>query len=261
MWALLLPLCLSRGLSLRYRREDVLRVLVAGFLSMGLYMFLFLEGLHKTSAAEGAIILATSPVWTYLMAAALKQETFRLKGFVGSCVAFLGVAVVIAGGAASDGSTLKGNLELLASAILWAFCVVYMKPLLKHYEATQLLTLSMPGGALLMVPYGIGSVMHLHFGAISLVGWLMFLQVAVLSGLVGFACFYVGIKQIGPSRTTLYQYFVPPTAVFFAWSILGKTLSPFQFLGFAVLLYGVVTTSRARISAEASSDLDREAAG
>ncbi len=260
MWSMLVPLCVARGLSLRYQRTDVVRVLFAGFLAMGLYMVLFMEGLHLTHPAEGAIILATSPVLTYLLASALRQEKFSFAALGFSCIAFVGVAIVIFGGATSPKSpggdtAIKGDLVLLVSAVVWATTVVTMRPLLKKYEATQLLTLSMPGGALVMIPYGLPALLKTPVSHVSSFGWLMFAQVSILSGVVGFACFYLGVKQVGATRATLYQYFVPPTAAFFAWLVMGKSLLPVQVLGLIVLLGGVVATTQVRVASAAATEL------
>jgi len=260
MWALLIPVCKLRGLSLVYVAKDAVRILISGFISMGLYMVLFMEGLHMTSPAEGAIILASSPVMTYLMATALKQERFSAPALIGSSIAFAGVAMVILGGTSADGATMKGNLIMLASSVVWAYCVVYMKPLLNRYDATQLLALSMPGGALLMVPYGLASLVHTNFRGVSPLGWMMFLQVSVLSGVIGFGCFYVGIKQVGASRATLYQYFVPPAAALFAWIVMGRTLAPIQMVGLVILLFGVFATTKARIAIQPRREVVSEAA-
>jgi len=246
MWAVLIPLCLFRGLSLKYDRSDAIRVLFSGFLAMGLYMVLFLEGMSMTSPAEGAIILATSPVLTYIISILVKAERFNAAAMLNSLVAFIGVGLVILGGSSSTGGTVLGNLVIFGSSIVWSGSIVYMKPLLRKYEASQLLALSMPGGAIVMIPFGFHAVSVTHFAAISLAGWLMFLQVSILSGVVGFACYYLGVKQVGPSQTSLYQYFVPPTAMFFAWVLMGKTLAPIQGVGFVILLIGVILTTRAR---------------
>ena len=247
MWAVLVPICYFRGLSLKYNRDDALRVLGAGMLAMGIYMVLFMQGMSLTSPAEGAIILATAPVLTYLISVAVRIEQFHWIAFISSCIAFIGVGLVILGGASSSGGSVFGNVVVLGSAVVWSGTVVFMMPLLHRYEATQLLTLSMPGGALIMIPFGTLSLCHSNLAAVTPVAWLMFLQVAILSGVVGFACYYLGVKQVGPSRTALYQYFVPPTAVFFAWILMGKTLSPVQGIGFGILLLGVVMTSRSRM--------------
>jgi drug/metabolite transporter (DMT)-like permease len=77
----------------------------------------------------------------------------------------------------------------------------------------------------------------------------MFAQIAVVSGVIAFACFYAGLRQIGAGSATLYQYFVPPLAALFSWIIMKKPLGPLQFMGLAVVLTGVVLAPKAREAA------------
>ncbi|MEZ0327595.1 MAG: DMT family transporter [Fimbriimonas sp.] len=237
----------GRGLSLAYPKEDRNRILFAGFVSMGVYMVVFLEGLQRTTPAEGAIMLATAPILTFLLSAFLKQEIFTFAALWGSLIGFVGVAIVILGGGqgAVHGSLL-GNLMCLASAFIWGTGVVIMRPLLHRYDPTQVFTLSIPGAIPVMLLYGLLPAIHTDYSAISSLGWIMFAQVTMISGVVSFVCFYIGLHQIGPSRATMYQFFIPPTAAIFQWLIYGRALAPLQWLGLGVLMAGVVYTSRAR---------------
>ena len=51
-----------------------------------------------------------------------------------------------------------------------------------------------------------------------------------------------GISQIGPTRTTMYQTFVPLVAIFFAVMFLGESLLWAQIIGAALVLGGVYLT-------------------
>jgi drug/metabolite transporter (DMT)-like permease len=121
-----------------------------------------------------------------------------------------------------------------------------MRPLLHKYDPTQVFTLSIPGAIPVMLLYGLLPALHTDYAAISSLGWIMFAQVTIISGVVSFVCFYIGIHQIGPSRATMYQFFIPPTAAIFQWIIYGRALLPMQWLGLGVLMGGVVYTARAR---------------
>lgn len=246
MWGILAGLCVWKRESLRYPREEVLRLLALGALSMGLYMVLFLEGMRRTSAAEGAIILATAPIFTALLAAATKQERFRWSVLVGTSTAFLGVALVVLGADGKVHGQLLGNALILASAVVWAGCAVLTKTLVGSMSPLRVLTLSMPGGLVVLIPYGFGAALGVDWGHLDLLSWAMFAHVTILAGVVGFTGFYAGVRQIGSSGAMLYQYLVPPLAVFFAWLMLGDPLHPLQGVGLAVILSGVIYTTRAR---------------
>lgn len=253
MFVILLGICVVVKEPLTLPKEHRGRILWSGFISMGVYMILFLEGMRLTTASEGAIVLATAPIFTYLLACVAKQERFSIPALIAGIVAFCGVAMVILGGAGITGNqhgTLLGNIVILISALVWAVAVVIMRPVLTDVSPIRVLTLGMPAGLIALLPYGIPGLLRTDFTRITPYGWLMFLHIAVLSGVVAFAFYYMGIKKIGAGGATLYQFFVPPTTAFFAWLSLGERLNIWQGLGLLVILFGVWTSFKARAAAQ-----------
>lgn len=249
MWFLLLLICAWRGESVRPKPGDGRAVFLVGFLSMGVYMVLFLEGMGRTSAAEGAIVLSTSPIFTYMLSVARRQETFSLPAFAAVVVAFVGVALVILGGASGEHGTPLGNLLVLVAAVAWAGSTVMMKPLLGHYSPTQVYAMSMPAGLPLLLPYGLLPVLATDFRAVTPFGWAMFGWIGLVAGVFAFILFYRGLHEIGPSGAASYQFLVPPTAALSAWAVTGKALAPLQWVGFTVVLAGVVWATKVRQAA------------
>jgi drug/metabolite transporter (DMT)-like permease len=246
MFALLVGIARFRGERLRPEPGDFWKIQGVGFLALGFYIVLFMEGMRGTTPAEGAIVMATSPVFTYLLSCAVRQERFDGVALIGSLIAFTGVSIVILGGAADGHGSPVSNLIVLAGSAVWALSAVAMKPLLRRYAPTALLAMAMPGALPALLPYGIAASIALDYGAISPLAWGMFASVAVVSGVVGFICFYAGMREVGPSGASLYQYLIPPTAALFAWMVLGRALAPVQWAGFVVVLCGVATAGRAR---------------
>lgn len=253
MYAVLLLICRMKGWSLKPDKEDVPKVIWLGFVSMGIYMILFLEGMNRTSANEGAIILASCPIITGLLAVGFKQERFSIGAFLGAIVGFVGVVLVIYEGARSSG-TLHGDLIVFLSAILWAYSAVLMRALLGRYEPVQLLTMAMPGALIALLPYGAREVLHTDWAAVHPISWLFIGHLAVLSGALGFAAFYMGVRQIGAGGAMLYQYFVPPCTVLFAWLLLGQRLLPLQGIGMAVVIGGVAISLHFREAARLTAE-------
>lgn len=249
MFVLLVLICIVKRESLIPKREDFWRIQGVGFIAMGLYMVLFMEGMKGTTPAEGAIVLATAPIFTFLFSCAMKQERFSLSALVGSLIAFAGVVLVILGGSAAGHGSIQGNLTILVASVVWAGGAVLMKPLLNHYKPVAVLTMAMPGALPVLIPYGLAATLATDFTRITPMGWFNFSTVAILSGVVAFVCFYTGLRQIGASAAVLYQYFVPPIAAFFAWVVMGKALGPIQFLGLAIVLGGVAYAGQARVRA------------
>ncbi len=257
MWLVLAGLCLTQGRFPWYPKGEVWRYLLLGMMSMGIYMILFLEGMAKTSPAEGAIILATSPIFTALLAVAFKQDQFSWAAIGGTAFAFGGVTMVILAGHHAEGGQLMGNLLVLASAVVWAFCAVMTRTLVQKDTPLNVLTLSMPGALPLLIPYGIAAIIAVDWVRLDWVGWLSLAHIVILAGVVGFIGFYVGVRQVGSAGAMLYQFLVPPLAAFFAWLTLHDHLEVLQAIGLGVILAGVAWSTRAR----SKGHLTRDAVG
>lgn len=239
MYAVLFGICLATKRSLRYPKGKTVPILMLGFFSMGVYMVLFLEGMRGTTAAEGAIVLSTSPIFTLLGAVALRQETFRAGLLWGALLALAGVGLIVGTGAGDSHGTAWGNSMVMAAAVIWAGCALGTRSLVVDADPIRLLTLSMPGGLLALLPFGGADALRFDYGSMRLVDWLMLAHVSWLAGVLAFIGFFVGVKQIGAGPALVYQYLVPGLAVWFGWLVLGQGLAPLQFLGFAIVLGGV----------------------
>lgn len=246
MYVVLVLVCLVRRDRIWPEKSDALRVLGAGFVSLGAYMVLFLHGLAHTTPAEGAIMLATVPVLTTLLAAIFKLERLLPIALVSALVAFVGVAIVEFGAGAGNHGSPFGNALILGSAALWALGIILSKPLLSKYSPLEFLTMSMPGALPALLPFGLKASLETNWSGLGLSGWFHFFQVTVISGVIAFQCFYLGVRQIGASNASYYQFVVPVLTALFGWWIFGVLPSPIQWLGFVVVLGSVGFLNRVR---------------
>ncbi len=256
MYAVLLSMCRIQGLPIKFERRDAFSIILLGFVSMGIYMILFLEGMHIASANEGAIILATSPILTGLMAVAFKQERFSWGALAGAVIGFAGVVLVVMEGAKAAQNRVTGDLMIFGGAILWAYSAVLMKTMLGRYHPVQLLTLAMPGALIALLPYGLLPLIHTHWNHIGVVSWLLIFHLAAISGAFGFAGFYAGVRKVGAGAAMLYQYFIPPLTVLFAWWLLGSPIAVNQLIGLAIVFVGVAISMHFRASARAKAEIE-----
>ncbi|HVT14158.1 MAG TPA: DMT family transporter [Fimbriimonadaceae bacterium] len=246
MWGSLALLCLWRKESLRYPREDALKLIYLGFVSLGIYIFLFMEGMRGSGSTEGAILLQMSPVFTAFLAAAFGLERFSWGALGGAFVAFCGTGLVLYGPAGDHENKLLSNVIVMFAALMWAYSVTLMRPLLLKYSPLRVLTLSMPGALPVMLAYGLFPALRQDWRSVHLYGWAMFFHIAIISGVVAFLCFYQGVRQVGATGATLYQFLVPIAAMGFSLLVQHTHLTLHQLAGFLIVLAGVGYALRAR---------------
>ncbi len=250
MYAALIPICWVCKESLRYPdRAKTLRILGIGALSMGVYMVFFLEGLQRCNPGDASILLATSPIWTMVIEVVLKQDVFRPGAIFGGLVALTGVGVVVSQATSSGGTSLLEVGLMLISAVCWAASVALSKPLLKDHSPLALITMSMPGALMVLIPYGLFPALETPWMTLSLVQWGYFLHLSLMAGALGFFGFFTGVRQVGPSGAMLYQFFVPVFAVITANQVLGEPITLQKVIGILIVIGGVAISSRARLNA------------
>ncbi len=246
MWLALVAVCKWKNIDLKFEGKDLWMTLLQGCLSMGVYIVLFLEGIKRSGAAEGAILLGTGPIFTMLLAVMLGQETMTRRAIYGLLIAFSGVALVTQTSDPCAENSLFGNLLMLASAFVWATSTVVSRPLLSRKHPLAMMAVSMPGALPVILPYSLRSFASSPWSTLTPLTWAMLAYFCVVAGVVGFVLFYEGFSQVGAAGAMLYQYFVPPLAAVSAWLVLGTPLRWPQLIGIAIVLSGVWLATRSR---------------
>lgn len=205
------------------------------------------EGGVAVSAGTGAILVATTPLWTLLFAVVAGQERFDARRAAGSLVAFAGVAIIVflapVGGARL--TVAAKALVVLLAPLCWGAYSLVAKPLIGRYGGLFVTGLTFCLGTLMLLPLGI------RYGAAPLVGftpalwaWLLFLS--LLSTVGGYAVWNHALKHRQATEVTVYIYLVPVVATLAGWLVVGEAVTLWFLLGAALVLVGVVRVNVAR---------------
>jgi drug/metabolite transporter (DMT)-like permease len=227
-------------------------VAIGGLLASGVYMAFFLYGLQRTSASQGAIALATAPLWVTLLSSLAGHEKVSARVFGGGAIAFLGVAVAEIGSHGIGDGTLPGTLLCVAGAMVWAISVVFLRPAINECDPMAVFTWSLLPASLVLVPFGWIGLRDLNWAAVTPAGWWSTLYLGLVSGVMGFTAYYIGIARAGAAKTSMVSYVIPIVAAFASWPILQVAPHPSHLLGLVFVLLGVaVATRKAHVAAAA----------
>ena len=241
----LLAILRLREGSVAIPREVVVPIALLGGLGFGAYQVLWATGLTVTTAGTSALIVATTPIWTALVAIAMRTETPHPARFVGAAVGFAGVALVVAARGLDLAGTGLGDLLTLGAAICWGTYLALSAPLLATLSPLRLTTWAILAGTVVMAIPGV-----VQLGGAG-TAWLTPAAVAALiySGIIagGLANVVVfrAIALVGPSRVANLQLLVPALTVLLAAAILGEPILVGQVVGGVVIVAGIVIARRA----------------
>jgi len=230
---------------IHFAKKDILPFVIMGLFGHFLNRFCWSYGLKFTTASNASLLMSATPIFAALLASVFRIERVTLKSSIGIGLAFLGVFFVIKGGFSQPGlgkATLLGDFFILGTSLSWALFSVFAKHLLRDRSILKVTAWSCQFGAGFMVPFIIGPLAKGAFAYPSAKAWLCLLYVGILANAVAHVFWITGISKIGPTRTNMYQTFVPLVAIFFAVMFLGETLFWVQIIGAALVLGGVYLT-------------------
>jgi drug/metabolite transporter (DMT)-like permease len=242
----LLPFALRSGLRTRVLRRDLPPIALLGIGQFGILIALLNYGLQFVPSARAALIFATFPLLTMLVAAALGHERLTFAKSAGVLLALLGVAFALgekALGARSGGGWV-GEAAVLASALTGAVCSVLYRPYLRRYPTLPVSAFAMLASvAFLTVP----AARDGFFAAVprfTVGGWLAVLFIGIGSG-VGYYLWLWALGRATPTEVTVFLALSPITATGLGALLLGEAVSALSLLGLACVAFGLRFASAA----------------
>lgn len=234
------------GKPLHIERRFWPSIAIGGCINSGLYMVLFLEGMQRTSPGQGAIALATAPIFVAVLSGLLGQERVTWQVLVGSVAAFAGVAVAEMGSHGLAGGSPLGTILCLVSAFVWAVSVSILRSSIDSQEPMTVFAWTLVAACLVLIPYGLMATIHTKFDQIHPEGWIGFFYMVLVAGVGGFTAYYLSIVKVGAARASMTSYIIPIVAAFAAWPLLGTPPLPAHLVGLALVLAGVAFVNLSR---------------
>ena len=218
------------------------RIVFLGLLANVVYQLLFIYGVDRTLSGNAGLVLATTPVWTLILASVSGQEHHGFPVWGGVLATLGGMVLVVLGGEGGFGSEeglLMGDLLLVLAAITWAAYTVGTQDLTREYGALAVTSWTLWVGTIGLVALGGRSLWSMEFSAISGVGWFGVVYSGVLAIAVAYLIWNQGLEHIGGPRTAAFSNLVPVVALLTAALWLGEDPSPTQITGAIIIIAGV----------------------
>ena len=236
----LLPLVLLAP-RVRFARRDILPIALLGIAQFGILVVLLNFGLQYLSAGRAALIFATFPLQTMLLAAALGREALTRAKTLGVLTTFAGVGFalgekLLVGG--SDGTEWLGALAVFASAFCGALCSVLYRPYLVKYPTLPVGAFAMLASVGFLALIAAGEGFFHSVPVITLQGWLAILFIGVSSG-IGYFLWLWALRHATPTKVAVFLSLSPVTAAFLGVLLLGEELSLLLLLGLLCVVGGL----------------------
>lgn len=232
-----------RGL-LRVSRRDLPLIVLCGGLIFAAFPVLINISLTLTEASRGAVMVATMPIWSAVLARLFGGEQLTRRQIAGIILSFAGVGLVMAErGLDFDGQSraLLGDTIMFFGASTGALYGILAKRVLVRYRPLTVTTWAMAGGSALLMPFVAGELFILN-QSVSIDGQTALLIgfTAIFGGALGYVLWTFGLSRLKATQTAVYINLNPLVAALLAAALLDERLGVIFFFGFVAVAGGVL---------------------
>lgn len=236
---------------LRIGWMDFARMFILGLAGVAASNYFYYVAIERTNVATAIIVQYTAPVWVllYMLARGYEKPTFSKTFSV--VLAITGIALVI--GLFGGGKLqldLKGVLAALAAAFSFAYYNVAGHSILtRHGRWIVLLYTTFSASLLWIFVNPPGRIVAAHYSSAA---WLFLLVFAMLSVLIPFSFYFVGLQHLVPTKAIIASCLEPVFTVLLAAVALGESVHGLQALGIVMVLAAIIVVQRPSQAASAS---------
>jgi len=215
-------------------------VALAGFLVVYAHQVALVSGLRFSSAANGTLIMATSPLLSAFLAAIFYREKLTTTRIAGALLGLMGVGMVVVGSGAQLGLTGWGDAVVFVAVLVFVFGGLVIQRMSRMMDPLGMLWYMYLAGGLMLVGHAALTPSSYQAGTWQMAWWpwavLMFS--AVIASGVSNIVWNAGIARLGISRAALFVNWLPIFGLLFAALFLDEHVTLTHVVGLGCVLGG-----------------------
>jgi len=232
----------------RIDRRDLPYLGLLGVIFFAVFPVTFNAGMRYVDASHGALLLATMPLWTLILARFVARERLSARQLIGVLTSMVGVVFVMAdrtAAGAGASNSLKGNLLLIATAICGATYNVLAKRMLSRYSGLTVTFYAMLIGTIFLAPAPFVEAAP-RLDALGAETLVMVAFLGVFGAALSFSLWTSALQRLSPTQVAVYINLNPISATLLAAVMLHEHLSVNFVLGFVAVVTGVMIVNWTR---------------
>jgi len=239
---LVLLVIATRG-RLRIERRDLPLLTLLGAIFFTVFPVTFNASLRLIEASRGALMLATIPLWSALLARAARRERLVFRQVVGVLLTLAGVGLALS----EHGLDWHGGLEalvgdglMIVTALCGAAYGVLAQRAFARYSALTVTTYAMVLGTLLLLPAALVEGLFSVFLRLDGQTLALLVFLGVFGGALGFFLWTFALTRLTPTQVAVYVNLNPLVATVLGAALLAERLTIIFAVGLCAVLLGVL---------------------
>ncbi len=234
----------------RINSGQVVQVILLGLTGVFAYNFFFFTGLQTVEAGRAAVIVATNPIFISILAALLFKESLGVFKVIGIFLSVSGAILAITRGHPFhllNEVISMGDLAIAGCVASWAAYSILGKYSMSRLSPQAAVTYSCIAGTLALFIPAMGEGLFSFILTVPLIVWGCMIYLGYFGTVLGFTWYYQAVKNIGPSRASVFINFVPLFAIVIGFVLLREPVDPSLIIGALMVSSGVYIANRTRL--------------
>lgn len=228
-------------------KKDIPIFLFTGIVGMFGYHVFFFTALKYTTAINSSLIGATNPIITTILCIIFLKDKITFKRVIGIFLSFWGVFLTITNANLSTMHSLslnKGDLIMLIAVCMWASYSVFSKKVMHKFTPLILTFYSFLFCTVFLIPFVIYERPWMFITKVPYYSFLAVAYMSIFASVIGYLVQQMSIKQIGPSKTSIFINLVPIFSILLSITILKESISTVKIFTTLLIITGVYICQR-----------------
>ena len=229
----------------RVNKSDLLVVFFLGLIGVFINQWSFFVGLQTADPTTSALILATTPILTSVLAAIFLKEKLTIRMLMGSIVAIIGIYFVVTKGDLSSLHIDKGLLWIVITMITFAIMIIMTRLLSNRIDPLTITLYSNVVGLMVSIPFAFLLDTPVHVSS-DMSDWFFLIGTAVVVHGIATLIWNQNIRHVDASKASILSNLEPFVAMIMGLILLYKPITRAEIVGSLFIVGGVVLSTYQR---------------
>ena len=229
----------------RVNKSDLLVVFFLGLIGVFINQWSFFVGLQTADPTTSALILATTPILTSVLAAIFLKEKLTIRMLMGSIVAIIGIYFVVTKGDLSSLHIDKGLLWIVITMITFAIMIIMTRLLSNRIDPLTITLYSNVVGLIVSIPFAFLLDTPVHVSS-DMSDWFFLIGTAVVVHGIANLIWNQNIRHVDASKASILSNLEPFVAMIMGLILLYKPITRAEIVGSLFIVGGVVLSTYQR---------------
>ena len=231
-------------------RRDIVPLIIASLLVIGLNQVLIIVGMSLTSPVDASVVCSLTPIFTLIFGAIFMGIAFTWNKALGVTIGLAGALIFVFTGQA-DAETyvsnpVLGDVACLMAQVFGALYLVCFTKLISKYSLITLMKWMFLISGIAVLPFSLPDMLAVDWSQVILMEYIDLIFIILFGTCLAYMLIPVAQRRVEPTIIAMYNYLQPVVAVVFSVIAGLATFSIANAIATAMVFVGVWIVNRAK---------------